>query len=77
MDARIRVTAEEFDEQLFQRIKALLSIKEGLQVTISINNNETDAKINRAIDRVENEQNLTSFSLSEYEDFKRQLLNEP
>jgi hypothetical protein len=75
MEATIKVSAEEFNEELFMRIKALLNQRADLQVTISINN-ENEA-LQRAIQNVENSNSLTYFSISEYEDFKKQLLNEP
>jgi hypothetical protein len=76
MDARIRVNAQEFDEDLFKRIKLLLQDKEGFEVTISITRH-ADQKLDQAIRNVEHNHNLTYFTLSEYEDFKKQLLNEP
>jgi hypothetical protein len=75
MEATIKVSAEEFNEELFMRIRGLLNQRADLQVTISINN-ENEA-LQRAIQNVENSNSLTYFSISEYEDFKKQLLNEP
>ncbi len=88
MDAVFRIKANEFDENLFNQIKSLLKSKKNLEITIAITEeqskgilrNETRdeyfARLNKAIDNLNKGRGI-NFTPEEFEDFSKQLLNEP
>jgi len=75
MNTTIKLSSEEFNHEAFEKIRSLLAGKPGMEITISIHN-LLDDRLAQAIDNVESGRNLTSYSLAEYEDFRKQLLNE-
>ena len=88
MEAVFHVKANEFDETFFKQLKSLLNSKKDLEVTIAISEgqskgilrNETReeyfARLNKAIDNLGKGQGV-SFTVDEFEEFSKQLLNEP
>ncbi len=74
MDAVIHIKPDEFNEKLFERIKSLINLVNDAEITISINKS---LPFKNVLENVELNRNLTYFTLDEYEEFKRQLLNEP
>ena len=87
MTTTIELTAREFDEDAFSRIKSFLTNKSDARVLISIDDSPKDFPIketkeeyfNRLDKAIKNaEQGKTvSFTWNEFDDFTKQLLNEP
>lgn len=76
MDATIRINAKEFDESFFQKIKSFIGTNKNIEITISTVADTDKEKLKVAIDNVEKNKNLTWFTIDEFEDFKKQILNE-
>jgi len=87
MTTTIELKANEFDEEAFLRIKSFLTDKSNARVLISIDEDpksfplketkeEYFKRLDKAIKNVE-EGKVTSFTWEEFEDFSKQLLNEP
>jgi predicted HD phosphohydrolase len=88
MEVVFSVSANEFDEELFEQVKSLLKRKKDLSVTISITEehakrflrketrDEYFERLNKAIENLNNGYGK-SFNKEELEDFSKQLLNEP
>jgi hypothetical protein len=87
MTTNIELKASEFDEEVFLRIKSFLTNKTNAKVFISIDDNpenfpfmetreEYFTRLDTAIKNVK-EGNGISFTWDEFEDFTKQLLNEP
>ena len=87
MTTTIELTAREFDEEAFSRIKSFLTNKSDARVLISIDDSPKDFAIketkeeyfNRLDKAIKNaEQGKTvRFTWNEFDDFTKQLLNEP
>jgi hypothetical protein len=88
MEAVFRITANEFDESFFNQIKSLLKSKKNLEITIAISEAQSKgilrketreeyfARLDKVIDNLNKGQGV-SFTKEEFEDFSKQLLNEP
>ena len=87
MDAVFRVNANEFDEKLFQQIKSILGLKNNLEVTISISdpsacilrqetNQEYFNRLLKAKENLNNNENVVTYKVDQFEEFQKFLLNE-
>lgn len=88
MEAVFKISVEEFNEQLFEKIKSLLAVDNDLEVTISIQDakskgilrDETkDEYVERLLNARKNldtPSNAISFKPTELENFKNELLAE-
>ena len=88
MEAVFHIKADEFDERFFNQIKSLLNTKENLEITIAISEEQSkgilrketrEEYFNRLNTAIENLNKGIGVSLTEeeFENFSKQLLNEP
>ena len=85
METVIRLNASEFNSSLINKIKKFLATDGDSEITISISKTsrkkslrketpaQTKARIDRAIDDIENKRNLVSFTGEEFEKFASRL----
>ena len=88
MKVVFRMKANEFDESFFEQIKAILKAKKNLEITIAITDEQSKgilrkesreeyfARLDKAIDNLDKGRGV-NFSREEFEDFSKNLLNEP
>lgn len=88
MDAVFRIKASEFDEYLINQIKELLKRKNNLEITIAISEapekgilrqetrEEYFARLDKSIENINNGKGIV-FTAEEFDNFSKQLLNEP
>ncbi len=88
MEAVFIVKPDEFDENLFEQIKFLLSSKNNLEITISINETQSKGilrkesreeyftRLDKAIKNLKENKGVP-FTTQEFEEFSQNLLNEP
>lgn len=88
MEAVFHIKANEFDESLFNHIKSLLKSKKNLEIMIAISEEQSKGilrketreeyfpRLDEAIDSLKKGKG-ERFTLEEFEDFSKQLLNEP
>ncbi len=88
MDAVFRVKANEFDENFFYQIKNLLSLKNNLEVTISISEpfngvlrletkQEYFERLLKAKENLNNNSQVVSYPSNQFKEFEKFLMNEP
>lgn len=88
MDAVFRIKGSEFDEKFFKQIQSFLKWKDNLEITIAISEEQSKGilrkesreeyfdRLDKAISNL-NGGSGVSFTGEEFEDFSKQLLNEP
>jgi hypothetical protein len=88
MEAVIKLSADEFDNKIFEQIKALINSSKNLEVTISISevdngilrtetNKEYTQRILKARQELSSNKNAVTFQLNEFDEFQKFLMNEP
>lgn len=89
MEAVFHLTSEEFDQDVFDKLKSLLNGKKNVEITIAISEDQFAKgflrketredyfeRLDKAIDDL-NKGKGTTFTKEEFETFSKQLLNEP
>jgi hypothetical protein len=88
MDAVFRLKASEFDESFFSQVKSIIKANKDVEITISITDtgakgilrnesrDEYFSRLDKSIANLEKGQIIT-YTPEGFDDFSRQLLNEP